>query len=38
MTMSAYDFFKIEPIDGPTYRPQTIGEVDVHQSVLEDIA
>jgi predicted ATPase with chaperone activity len=38
MTMSAYDFFKIEPVDGPTYRPQSIGEVDVHQSVLENIA
>jgi energy-coupling factor transporter ATP-binding protein EcfA2 len=38
MTMSAYDFFKIEPVDGPTYRPQSVGEVDVHQSVLEDIA
>jgi predicted ATPase with chaperone activity len=38
MSVSAYDFFKIEPLDGPTCRPQSIGEVDVHQSVLEDIA
>jgi len=31
-------FLKAEPISGPTQRPQTIGEVDVRQAVLEDLA
>jgi predicted ATPase with chaperone activity len=32
-----YDFLKTEPADGPTYRPQSIEEVDVRQAVLEDL-
>ncbi len=38
LTMPEYDFLKTEPIYGPAYRPQSIEEVDVRQSVLEDIA
>ncbi|MGD0831391.1 MAG: hypothetical protein ABR907_10635 [Terracidiphilus sp.] len=36
--MPEYDFIKTEPVHGPAYRPQSIEEVDVRQSVLEDIA
>jgi predicted ATPase with chaperone activity len=38
LTMPEYDFLKTEPVHGPAYRPQSIEEVDVRQSVLEDIA
>ena len=31
-------FLKAEPISGPAQRPKTIAEIDVRQSVLEDIA
>ena len=36
--MPEYDFLKTEPVHGPAFRPQSIEEVDVRQSVLEDIA
>lgn len=36
--MSEYDFLKTEPASGPAYRPQTIEEVDVRQTILEDLA
>jgi predicted ATPase with chaperone activity len=36
--MPEFDFIKSEPVHGPSYRPQSIEEVDVRQSVLEDIA
>jgi len=32
------DFLKTEPQPGPTYRPQSLSQLDVPQSVLEDIA
>jgi hypothetical protein len=32
------DFLKTEPQQGPTYRPQSLSQLDVRQSVLEDIA
>jgi hypothetical protein len=32
------DFLKSEPQQGPTYRPQSLSQLDVRQSVLEDIA
>ena len=38
LTMPEYDFLKTEPVHGPAYRPQAIEEVDVRQSILEDIA
>jgi len=31
-------FLKTEPQPGPTYRPQSLAQLDVRQSVLEDIA
>ena len=36
--MPEYDFLQTEPVHGPAYRPQSIEEVDVRQSILEDIA
>ena len=36
--MSDYDFFISEPVDGPAHKPQTFAELDVRQSVLEDLA
>jgi predicted ATPase with chaperone activity len=36
--MPNYDFFNTEPVHGPTLRPQSIEEVDVRQSILEDLA
>jgi len=36
--MSDYDFFITESIDGPAHKPQTFAELDVRQSVLEDLA
>ncbi len=36
--MSDYDFFISESIDGPAHKPQTFAELDVRQSVLEDLA
>jgi predicted ATPase with chaperone activity len=36
--MPEFDFLKAEPTHGPTYRPQSIEEVDVRQTVLEDLA
>ena len=36
--MQSFDFLKSEPIHGPARRPQTIDELDVRQSVLEDLA
>jgi len=36
--MPEYDFLKTEPVHGPAFKPQSIEEVDVRQSVLEDIA
>jgi predicted ATPase with chaperone activity len=33
-----YDIFRSEPGDGPTYKPQSIEEIDVRQVVLEDLA
>ena len=38
LAMDGYNFFKNEPVDTPTSRPQAIGELDVRQSVLEDLA
>jgi predicted ATPase with chaperone activity len=31
------DFLKSEPKPGPTYRPQSLSQLDVRQSVLEDL-
>jgi predicted ATPase with chaperone activity len=36
--MSTYDFIKTEPVHGPAHRPQSIEEVDVRKSILEDLA
>jgi predicted ATPase with chaperone activity len=36
--MSNYDFMKTEPVHGPANRPQSIEEIDVRQSILEDLA
>jgi predicted ATPase with chaperone activity len=36
--MDGYNFFKDEPVDAPILRPQSIKELDVRQSVLEDLA
>jgi predicted ATPase with chaperone activity len=36
--MSDYDFFITEPVDGPAHKPQSFSELDVRQSVLEDLA
>ena len=36
--MPNYDFLNIEPVHGPARRPQSIEEVDVRQSILEDLA
>jgi predicted ATPase with chaperone activity len=36
--MSDYDFFITESVDGPAHKPQTFAELDVRQSVLEDLA
>jgi predicted ATPase with chaperone activity len=36
--MSDYDFFITEPVDGPAHKPQSVSELDVHQTVLEDLA
>jgi predicted ATPase with chaperone activity len=33
-----FDFIKTEPLSGPEHKPQSIAEVDVPQSVLEDLA
>jgi hypothetical protein len=33
-----FDFIKSEPQSGPEHKPQSIAEVDVPQSVLEDLA
>ena len=38
MTMPEFEFIKAEPVIGPDHRPQSIEEVDVRQSVLEDLA
>jgi predicted ATPase with chaperone activity len=35
---SFLEFVKIEPNSGPTFKPQSIADVDVRQSVLEDLA
>ena len=32
------DFLKTEPVHGPAHRPQSIDEVDVRQTILEDLA
>ena len=32
------DYFKNEPVDGPTFRPQSLAELDVREAVLEDLA
>jgi predicted ATPase with chaperone activity len=37
-TMHEFDLVKIEPVAGPAHRPQSIAEVDVRQTVLEDLA
>jgi predicted ATPase with chaperone activity len=36
--MPNYDFLKTEPVHGPAHRPQSIDEVDVRQTILEDLA
>jgi predicted ATPase with chaperone activity len=36
--MPNYDFLKTEPVHGPARRPQSIDEVDVRQTILEDLA
>jgi predicted ATPase with chaperone activity len=36
--MSDYDFFMTEPVDGSAHKPQSFAELDVRQSVLEDLA
>jgi predicted ATPase with chaperone activity len=36
--MSDYDFFITESVDGPAHKPQSFAELDVRQSVLEDLA
>jgi predicted ATPase with chaperone activity len=36
--MSDYEFFISETADGPANKPQTVAELDVRQSVLEDLA
>ena len=36
--MSDYDFYISESADGPAHRSQTVTELDVRQSVLEDLA
>jgi predicted ATPase with chaperone activity len=38
LAMSDYDFFTNESVDGPLHRPQSIEEIDVRQSILEDLA
>lgn len=38
LEMSDYDFFISEAVDGPAQKPQTVSELDVRQSVLEDLA
>jgi len=38
LAMDGYNFFKNEPADTPESRPQAIRELDVRQSVLEDLA
>lgn len=38
LTMSDYDFFISEAIDGPAQKPQTVAELDVRQAVLDDLA
>jgi predicted ATPase with chaperone activity len=36
--MSDYDFFISEAADGPAHKPQSVTELDVRQTVLEDLA
>jgi len=36
--MVSFDFLKSEPVQGPAQRPQSLDQVDVRQSVLEDLA
>ncbi|MGA3372063.1 MAG: hypothetical protein ABSC48_09915 [Terracidiphilus sp.] len=36
--MSEFNFLNTEPSQGPTYRPQSIEELDIRQTVLEDLA
>jgi predicted ATPase with chaperone activity len=36
--MASYDFLKTEPVHGPALRPQSLDELDVRQTVLEDLA
>jgi predicted ATPase with chaperone activity len=36
-TMENYNQAKPEPVTGPLHRPQSISEIDVRQSVLEDL-
>jgi predicted ATPase with chaperone activity len=36
--MASYDFLKSEPVHGPARRPQSLDELDVRQSVVEDLA
>jgi predicted ATPase with chaperone activity len=38
MNMPEFDFLKTEPVHGPAHRPQSIEEVDVRQTILEDLA
>jgi predicted ATPase with chaperone activity len=38
MAVNDFDFLKDEPVDGPTSRPQSVAELDVRQSVVEDLA
>jgi predicted ATPase with chaperone activity len=38
LEMSDYDFFISEAVDGPAQKPQSVSELDVRQSVLEDLA
>ncbi len=38
MAVRDFDFFKDEPAEGPTSRPQSIAELAVRQSVVEDLA
>jgi predicted ATPase with chaperone activity len=36
--LSIHDFYKGDPLAGPTMRPESISEIDVRQTILEDLA